>query len=109
MDVTNRIVKICRRITDIEHALACNDQPEGKTISLKEELECLEAELKTLQPAVPTTEAPKPDIEKERDAFEIWLAEGAYKPPLARIEGKYINTTVAHYWRAWKARAGIDQ
>lgn len=52
MDVTNRIVKLCRRITDIEHALACKDQSERETVELSDELEQLESELKTLQPAI---------------------------------------------------------
>ena len=52
MDITNKVVKICRRITDIEHALACNDQSERKAAELSDELERLELELKTLQPAV---------------------------------------------------------
>lgn len=52
MDITNRVVKICRRITDIEHAIACDDQPERKAEELRDELELLEAELATLHPAV---------------------------------------------------------
>ena len=51
MDNTNRAVKICRRIVDIEHALACKDQEERKDEELQEELEKLEEELKTLKVA----------------------------------------------------------
>jgi len=52
VDITNRFVKICRRIEDIEYILACKDQSDVVAIELCEELESLEAELKTLQPAV---------------------------------------------------------
>jgi len=48
MDITNRIVKICRRITDIEHALECKDQSENKIIELGYELDRLNNELVTL-------------------------------------------------------------
>lgn len=45
---TNRIAKICKRIDDIEHALACKDQSESKTIELCEELSCLTEEYDSL-------------------------------------------------------------
>ena len=51
-DITNRVVKICRRITEIEHALACNDQSEKKIIEFGYELEQLNEELITLRPAI---------------------------------------------------------
>jgi hypothetical protein len=48
MDITNKIVKICRRITDIEHSLACKDQDERKTEELNEELNKLSFDLDNL-------------------------------------------------------------
>lgn len=55
MDITNRVVKICRRMTEIEYSLACNDQSERKTEELEDEFELLNIELKALQPAIHET------------------------------------------------------
>ena len=51
MDITNRIVKICRRITEIEYYLACNAVSKNEDKDLQTELKTLEIELETLQPA----------------------------------------------------------
>ena len=48
MDNINRAVKICRRIVDIEHALGCKDQGERKDEELREELEQLEEQVRSL-------------------------------------------------------------
>jgi hypothetical protein len=57
----------------------------------------------------PTTEAPKPDIEKEREAFEVWVVKVGSKHHLARDGEDYFFRDVTNCWKAWKARAGIDQ
>ena len=51
MDVTNSIVKICRRITEIEHAIACDDSGRYGVEDLSNELYELEQALEKLQPA----------------------------------------------------------
>lgn len=48
MDITNRIVKICRKIEDIEYALSCKDQGLLKEEELSLELMALEEEYNTL-------------------------------------------------------------
>jgi hypothetical protein len=51
-DITNRVVKICRRLTEIEYQQACGDQSDSYYADLNDEYESLSAELSTLQPAV---------------------------------------------------------
>lgn len=51
MDKTNRIVKICREIEDIEYQLACKDKCVNEEEDLRNRLFDLEEELSTLQPA----------------------------------------------------------
>ena len=51
MDITNKIVKICRRITEIEHAIACGDCDRNEAEDMRHELYTLELELEKLQPA----------------------------------------------------------
>jgi hypothetical protein len=51
MDVTNRVIKLCRRISDIEYALECDDQGRWVAEDLRYELERLSNELEKLQPA----------------------------------------------------------
>lgn len=38
MDTTNRLVKICRRLADIEYAFECNDSTEWEKESMREEV-----------------------------------------------------------------------
>ena len=51
MDVTNRIVKICRRIEEIEKILSSNTCCDNERESMSHELYALELELEKLQPA----------------------------------------------------------
>ena len=51
MDITNKIVKICRRIEEIEDALACGDRDRNEAEDMRHELYTLELELEKLQPA----------------------------------------------------------
>lgn len=44
MDNTNKFIKVCRRISDIEYAFECNDQVELERESMREELVELEEE-----------------------------------------------------------------
>jgi hypothetical protein len=44
MDNTNKFIKVCRRISDIEYAFECNDQVEWERESMREELVELEEE-----------------------------------------------------------------
>jgi len=49
MNEQNRLTKICRRISEIEHALACNDQSEMRQVELKDELDSLNIEYDKLK------------------------------------------------------------
>ena len=51
MDKTNRIIKICRRIEQLEYILACNDRLPSEEQDIYDELSDLEEELDSLQPA----------------------------------------------------------
>lgn len=51
MDITNEIVKICRRITEIEHSIACGGCDRNEAEDMRHELYTLEIELEKLQPA----------------------------------------------------------
>lgn len=51
MDKTNRVVKLCRRISEIEAALSAKDQIPNDEDELLYELEELNEELDSLQPA----------------------------------------------------------
>jgi len=51
IDVTNRVVKVCRRIEELEYRLACKDMDAWDSEDARYELEDLEDELETLHPA----------------------------------------------------------
>ena len=51
MDITNRCVKICRRIDEIEYILACKDRTPVEEGDLLYEKLGLEQELADLKPA----------------------------------------------------------
>ena len=51
MDITNKIVKICRRIEELEYRLACKDCYMNEAGDMRHELATLELELEKLQPA----------------------------------------------------------
>lgn len=51
MDKTNRVIKICRRIEELEYRLACKDMMRNDADDARIELAELEAELEDLQPA----------------------------------------------------------
>ncbi len=53
MDKTNRVIKICRRIEEIEFQLACKDMLRRDADDARAELVDLEAELEDLQPHNP--------------------------------------------------------
>lgn len=52
MDNTNKAIKICRRISDIEFALEAGDQGERKIIELQDELLILNKEFDNLSLAI---------------------------------------------------------
>lgn len=51
MDKTNRVIKICRRIEELEYQLACKDMMRNDADDARVELAELESELEDLQPA----------------------------------------------------------
>ena len=51
MDVTNEIVKICRRIEELEYSIACGDCDMNVADDMRYELYDLELKLEQLQPA----------------------------------------------------------
>lgn len=51
MDKTNRVVKICRRLDEIDYALSCKDLLPNEEDILIDERECLEHELDHLEVA----------------------------------------------------------
>ena len=51
MDKTNRVIKICRRIEELEYWIACKDMMDNEEDEARIELAELEAELEDLQPA----------------------------------------------------------
>lgn len=51
MDKTNRVIKICRRIEELEYRIACKDMMDNEEGDARLELAELEAELEDLQPA----------------------------------------------------------
>ena len=51
VDKTNRAIKICRRIEELEYQIACKDMMRNEAEDAWLELAELEAELEDLQPA----------------------------------------------------------
>lgn len=51
MDVTSRVIRIHRRLADIEYQLDCNDMSPMKREELLDEQESLESEWDSLDPA----------------------------------------------------------
>jgi len=51
------------------------------------------------------------DIDKEREAFEKWVTDdGKYPDYATRLDGTdtYKLITTHLYWKAWKARAELE-
>ena len=95
MNITNRIVKICRRIDYIEFMLACKNQKGLIAIDLKKELEQLDEELKTLTPAFDIDSYIKiatDDISKLRirDVFRVLEAANEHGDTVLQAVEDYI-------------------